>query len=337
MRSLNTNAILLAATAGLFATTAHAAVWTGGASGAWNDSTQWDLADVPDSAVEDAVVNGTDGLDTAPTSINYGNTSLSSLTLTIRDFSLATADTMTYQSGSGTNTTTGLNVTGNMTNAGTITIRASGKSNDGTGTLSLQGTGNTFNTGIITVQGGGSGHGRSSTLSITPGHINDGTIEMKTGSSGDGANTATLSLSGSGTFTNNGTIKLDSRAATWISNSASLNMSIGSATSEAITLGGTGSVELIGRLSDGFKAGIGLTKSSSNTSGIGYLTNGANHTIFGAGDIGRNALSLTNNGLIKATNNDYQMLIDPYGTTGTVRFSNGSTGRLVSASAAEWF
>jgi hypothetical protein len=207
-----------------------------------------------------------------------------------------------------------INPSGNTTNTGTMEATAGGTlifvtdsvANTG-GLIAATGTGSVVNLETGSITGG--------TLTSSGGGVFNDTnnftlnsVTLSTGSTLNVQNNEFLTL-GAGTFTNNGSVNLQS---------------IGNATELIITgnttLAGTGTVT--------------LATSSNPTNfilGGGTLTN--QQTIQGAGTIGNGALTLINAGTINANSSGNTLTINPNGgttNTGTMEATAGGTMLFVS-------
>ncbi len=107
-------------------------------------------------------------------------------------------------------------------------------------------------------------------------------------------NATTLTLQSSGTYSNNGTLSLNS-----LGNQT--NLVIGSITGgETLTIGGTGTISLSNNTNNRIYGAAGTNR----------LVLGSGQTLKGAGQIGVNLLALTNQGTIEATLSN-SLTIDP--------------------------
>lgn len=337
---LRSTGLPVAALACAVTSVAHAATWSGGATGDWGSTSpiNWSGGDIPDTSTEDAQIDGNTSQATvvqytlaasaqvgnliidSGDRLNLSKSSAGSYSLTAA--SLANKGTLVVSASWANNQSVGLTVTNapgspDVLNSGTLTISNTGTRTNPQMTLTAPGTNTNALTGVINISiniGGG-------------------------GSSG----LARLSLSGTGNqvFTNDGAINLDAGASRDAGTPTTSQSLLAAAASQNLTLDGSGKLTLSSLLgTTGSTSYAKVTGGSSST-----LTNGSSHTIFGNGLIGGGTVSgaritgagsftsITNNGLIKSTGTNAASLAINPASAGTVT----NAGRLVSASTSGVF
>lgn len=292
-------------------------VWDGGGDGTtWFDAPNWYGDDVPDTAAEDAWIDGNPYVDSVVLC-----TQAAGAAGTIRDLVVDAGDSLTLTKASGSSTTMSL---GSLSNAGTLVVRHTSLSaNYQNYTVTAAGPLGTFNTGSLTVQMGGSRRGTMS-LSMPADAGNAGALTVTVTSGGSGySNLSRLALTGSGTFVNDGTISiLGNAVSTSINNDANLAVAT---TGAAVTLGGDGEIVLSSRLQGTAKDSYAQIKGASGAT----LTQSSGHRIAGDGMVGENTFAtLVNHGLVQATGSATALWIDPAGS-----LVNAASGRLVAVGA----
>jgi hypothetical protein len=188
---------------------------------------------------------------------------------------------------------------------------------EGGGILRLA-SGDYDNTGGTIVSAGG--QVQLSGASITGGLITGADVSLPNGASGftDLTTNATIEMAAGatldveGTITNNGTITVRGSTGNSIIQ-----------LQDATTFAGSGTIVL-----DGANARI-----LDTAAGATLLTNGANHTIRGYGNVGANVIGIVNNGLIMADVAGAAIIIDPAGSSsftnnGLVRAEGGAVVQL---------
>lgn len=289
---------------------AQVRTWDGEGNGVnWLDPLNWSGDEIPDTIGEDAVIGDVLG---TPSSVTLDPAN--GTTLDIGSLTVDVDNELNIRFDSGT-----FNVTGGLSNSGSI-LHASGPSNNSrTVHFNVGGTNQIFNTSTGDIRiGANSGRNRiNSIMTLDAQNQNDGSITASMTSSVD-RDTVRFRLENSGTFTNNGSILIqDTQSAT--SGYASFQFITNGA---AVTFDGTGSVTLdVGTLTDTARARL-------TGNGAGTLTNGANHTIQGAGLIGSD-IDLVNNGLVLATGDTAVLDINP-----DTFVTNSATGRMVASGVA---
>ncbi|MDF3129060.1 PEP-CTERM sorting domain-containing protein [Kiritimatiellaeota bacterium B1221] len=280
--------------------------------GAWLTALNWSGDDVPDTAGEDASIGDVGG---SPSTVLLRP--INGTTIDIGSLTIDAGSTFNNRFDSGT-----LNLTGGLSNSGTLSHTSSPSSNARNVYLNISGTNQIFNTSTGEIDfGGNSGRNRINVyMTLDAQNQNDGNINVEITGSAD-RDTKRLRLENSGTFTNNGSILIrDTQSST--SSYAQFQLLTNSA---AVTLGGTGSITLdVGTLTDSNRARI-LGNSSGSPA---ELTNSSTHTIQGAGLVG-STLNLTNDGLVHATGDTAILDVNP---TNTV--TNNASGRMVASGIA---
>ncbi|GHB89883.1 PEP-CTERM sorting domain-containing protein [Cerasicoccus arenae] len=272
----------------------------------WTDPLNWSGDEVPDTVGENAVIDSILGVGST---VLLNGSSIDIGSLTINE-----DNTLNVRFDSGT-----LNLTGGLSNSGTLSHASSPSGNSRTVNLNVSGTNQIFNTstGSIVV-GSNSGRNRiNSIMTIDAQNQNDGAISLSQTSSVD-RDTIRFRLENSGTFTNNGTIFIQDTQSSTSSYSQLQLLTDGA----AVTFGGTGSVTLdVGTLTDSARARI-------IGNGSGTLTNGINHTIQGAGLVGSN-IDFINDGLVHATGDTATLDVNP-----DTAVTNSATGRFIASGIA---
>jgi len=218
-----------------------------------------------------------------------------------------------------------------MTNAGTITYDQNAPGSSRTMFLNLRGTTSLTNTNLMNVTqstaGGNAPNSYSDSVTFSVG----GTASFTNGTAG------TLNLSNASTVGTNANqnanafIDLDGTAGITVTNDGNINLSHTSAIAARytnlriksnVTLGGSGTTTL----SDNINNRV----TSIDATG-GTLTNGANQTLKGAGQLGVNSINLINNGTIEAGGATVQLEVDP-----KVTFANAGTFKVNGVAGAKW-
>lgn len=289
---------------------AQVLTWDGEGDGTnWTDAANWSGDTVPDSITESAVIGDVLGV---PSTVLLDPAN--GTTIDIDALTIDLGNTLNVRFDSGT-----LNVTGGLSNSGTLSHASSPSGNSRTVHLNIGGTNQIFNTSTGTIDlGANSGRNRiNQIMTLDAQNQNDGNIVAEITSSAD-RDTVRFRLENSGTFTNNGSIIIRDTQSNTNSYSELQMLTDGA----AVTLGGTGSVFLdVGTLADTSRARI-------RGNGSGELTNGVNHTIYGGGLVGSN-VNVVNNGLMQATSDTATLRVNPDSTA-----TNSSSGRMVAIGAA---
>ncbi len=270
------------------------------ADGFWSVATNWSSNPLLPGAVDDVTIN-VGGAVVRVITHNAGSTSIRAIT-NAETINVTNASTLTIQPGGLASTNSGTlradNGTINLGNTvlnnagGTLSAINSGRINLG-GTTVTGGTLSTATNGAILT-----GVGTTATLNG---------VTLASGAQFIGSNASTTTLIG--TISNAGTITLSSGG-----NATDLVMS------GDVTLTGGGSVLMGNNINNRIVGGAGSR-----------LINAIGHTIHGGGQIGVNAIAITNSGLIVA-DQPSGLEINPNATgminTGTVRATSGATLNL---------
>ena len=304
LRALTARSVSIATTLALAvfpgATLGAAITWVPDADGFWSVATNWSSNPLLPGAVDDVTIN-VGGAVVRVITHNAGSTSIRAIT-NAETIDVTNASTLTIQPGGLASTNSGTlradNGTINLGNTvlnnagGTLSAINSGRINLG-GTTVTGGTLSTATNGAILT-----GVGTTATLNG---------VTLASGAQFIGSNASTTTLIG--TISNAGTITLSSGG-----NATDLVMS------GDVTLTGGGSVLMGNNINNRIVGGAGSR-----------LINAIGHTIHGGGQIGVNAIAITNSGLIVA-DQPSGLEINPNATgminTGTVRATSGATLNL---------
>ena len=304
LRALTARSVSIATTLALAvfpgATLGAAITWVPDADGFWSVATNWSSNPLLPGAVDDVTIN-VGGAVVRVITHNAGSTSIRAIT-NAETINVTNASTLTIQPGGLASTNSGTlradNGTINLGNTvlnnagGTLSAINSGRINLG-GTTVTGGTLSTATNGAILT-----GVGTTATLNG---------VTLASGAQFIGSNASTTTLIG--TISNAGTITLSSGG-----NATDLVMS------GDVTLTGGGSVLMGNNINNRIVGGAGSR-----------LINAIGHTIHGGGQIGVNAIAITNSGLIVA-DQPSGLEINPNATgminTGTVRATSGATLNL---------
>jgi hypothetical protein len=286
-----------------------------GAAGSWN------ISDVPRDAYTDIVIDGDENTPseatlTIPWDDNTWNAG-SALITAGDSFKITNAGkkntggtfTANYQS---------------ITNWGTVTVSTSANGNGQNISLNCREANSFHNKPNAVIQLFNTSSRNQCKPSVNvyaDGGINDGTIYVSQTASD--RNRVSFALNGQGVFINNGLIRSEIKDVhTSTESYAAVSVAGG------VEISGTGCVFLDEELYTGT-----ANNSRLSIGGTEAFTNGINHTIMGAGNIGNGAIC--NAGLVLATNSmGYALFVQ-----NTIRDSNGkpienlSTGRIVAANA----
>lgn len=311
--------------------------WDGPATGTWTTATNWTHDNIPDQATEGVRIDANPSQSTTVTYtlLNGQSANIGSLTIDAADALILNKDTT-----AGTATMT---INGTLANAGTLTAGGSsaGSAHGHYFTVTIT-TGGTFNTasGVLYIKSLTSYRRNSSSFFQPMGSTNAGTIYVQNVSS-QGSGYVRFALSGTGTFTNSGTINVEGRGST-AGNNQPWALIGPSTASSTLTLAGSGTINLSSNLGDRTDSYAMLTGLATGTS----LSNGASHTIEGngyvgyagtSGSLGNNITvysfgSITNAGLIRALGTADLMQLTIANNGGSV--TNSSGGRIVASGAA---
>jgi fibronectin-binding autotransporter adhesin len=295
------SAFLLASTLPVFSQT----VWDGPASGAWTTATNWSNDDIPDTNLENVVIDNNAGQNSAVTLNLSTGTAYNVGTLTIN-----TGDSLSVGGSAGDSGSSSLTLAG-LANAGTLTYTVTSPGNIGTSTFNIGGTNQVFNTGTLNFRSTAGSNRVNAYLVVDANNTNAGALNISL--NGSDRNTAELRLTNSGTFTNTGTITLlYNNTANSNTSRVSLRIMGGSVNLSATgAAAGQGVLILAQNTVNGTQQETQIIGNAAGSS----LTNDAGHTIRGAGLIGGANLAFTNNGLVEATGATETLLLDPAGTS----------------------
>lgn len=310
LRALGFPALLLA----VAALPAHAQTrtWDGSENTSWENALNWSGDNAPDTTGEDVLIDNDGGV-VSSVILNPAN----GTTLDIGSLTIDSDDTLNVRFDSGT-----FNITGGLSNSGTLSHSQSPSSNVRTAHLNVSGTNQIFNTstGVISILNNTGRNRVSTVMTLDAQNQNDGAITASMTANVSRDDKALFRLENSGVFTNNGTILLQNTPAFNVSNPTFVQLQL-LTSGAAVTLGGTGSVTLdVGTQTDVRGARIA-------DSGGGALTNGINHTIDGAGLV--DTATIVNDGLMHATGDTATLRVDA-----DTSITNSSSGRMVAAGVA---
>jgi fibronectin-binding autotransporter adhesin len=234
----------------------------------------------------------------------------------------------------------GLNITGNLVNDGTITVNSN---NSGASTMTFSG-GTLSGTGTITLNSGTTGAVIAGSLTQSSGHSIDGYGEIvgsliNNGTVDASVNGQTLILTTNG-MTNNSLMEATGGAVLSISGITLTQVSPGqlsaSGTSSLITL--VGGATISGGALNTFSGGV-IQATNSSVDTLASLTSNATFNIIGGSDVNVTG-NLVDNGTITVNSNNSGVSTMTFagGTlsgTGTITLNSGTTGAVIAGTLTQ--